>query len=244
MTADITIIVKTFERPDAIRRLLDSIKAHAPGVPVIVADDSRAPKPEPDADGWLCMPYDSGVSRGRNKALCLVETQYFVLCDDDFVFTDRSDLQMLRAELLRGSYDILGGHIVQVPEQDVAKNPSWYTLDTAGHVLSRDTRTGKYAKTNHTSLRCDFIRNFFIARTASVRRIGGWHDDLKTGEHLPFFLRAQEFGLSVGYTDTISVAHEHIEASDEYVHMRRRAKAFCDKWLDGVGITKVIDKWR
>jgi len=40
---DLTVVVKTFQRPDALRRLLASIRRFAPSLPVYVVDDSEQP---------------------------------------------------------------------------------------------------------------------------------------------------------------------------------------------------------
>ncbi len=37
---------------------------------------------------------------------------------------------------------------------------------------------------------CDIVNNFFIARTDAILALGGWDADLKTVEHVDFFLRA------------------------------------------------------
>ena len=46
---DITVVVKTFERPECLRRLVSSIRRFYPGIPVFVVDDSReALEPPPE----------------------------------------------------------------------------------------------------------------------------------------------------------------------------------------------------
>lgn len=34
---------------------------------------------------------------------------------------------------------------------------------------------------------CDLVNNFFIGRTASILKTGGWDESLKVGEHEDFF---------------------------------------------------------
>ena len=43
MLSDITILIKTFERPEYLDRLIKSIKLYYPNIKIIVADDSRNP---------------------------------------------------------------------------------------------------------------------------------------------------------------------------------------------------------
>jgi len=113
---DATIIVKTFERPQCLERLLASIVgAHWQG-PVLIGDDSRRPYRDPIlaryggmVTEYLCMPFDIGSSAGRNLLLKKVATPYFVLCDDDFIFDARTDVNRLRELVETAGLDLVGG---------------------------------------------------------------------------------------------------------------------------------------
>src|SRR5512142_2725105 len=78
----LTAIVKTFERPKVLRRLLAGIRRAYPSLQVIVMDDSRAPA-KFDGVRTIVMTYDSGVSAGRNEGLKQVATKYVLVLDDD-----------------------------------------------------------------------------------------------------------------------------------------------------------------
>ena len=115
---DITIIIKTFERPRSLHRLLKSIFFYYPDVKVVVADDSADPEktnrevmgrwPGKDIE-YLALPYDVGLSEGRNRALARVKTPYFVLCDDDFVFDRRTNLELMKRQLEEHKVDLVAG---------------------------------------------------------------------------------------------------------------------------------------
>ncbi len=81
---NLTAIIKTFERPRILRRLVSSIRRLYPDLKVIVADDSRSPVPV-DGVTTIELPYNTGLTAGRNAALREVVTPYFLLLDDDFV---------------------------------------------------------------------------------------------------------------------------------------------------------------
>lgn len=85
--ADVTFLVKTHERPQCLRKLLDSLRRHFPTAPVLVADDGRiALRHRPDDHTQLvALPYDVGLSAARNALLQRVQTRFFVTLDDDFV---------------------------------------------------------------------------------------------------------------------------------------------------------------
>jgi hypothetical protein len=65
MIQDITAVIKTFERPNELDRVIQSLRGFYPDLKIIVTDDSRIPYPRNDVD-YHVMPYDSGLSAGRN----------------------------------------------------------------------------------------------------------------------------------------------------------------------------------
>jgi hypothetical protein len=64
----VTAIVKTFERPRSLHRLVRSLHAHYPGLRVLVGDDSMTPYPRSDVE-YVRLPVDIGVAAGRNALL-------------------------------------------------------------------------------------------------------------------------------------------------------------------------------
>lgn len=89
--AMITILIKTFKRPQVLERLLNSIKKFQPGIPYIVLDDEE----------------DIGVSAGRNRLVEMCDTPYCLILDDDCVFTDKTDLKRAVEILKEKDLDIL-----------------------------------------------------------------------------------------------------------------------------------------
>ena len=115
---DITILIKTFERPTNLRRLLKSIFSYYPDVKVVIADDSQDPERNkrsimelwPDKNiEYILLPYDIGVSEGRNRAWRRIKTMYFAVCDDDFVFDHRTNLPLMRQNLEEYEVDMVCG---------------------------------------------------------------------------------------------------------------------------------------
>ena len=67
---DTTILIKTFERPGCLAALLDSLEKIETACPILVADDGED-KSAHVCEGrrnveYLSMPFDSGLSGGRN----------------------------------------------------------------------------------------------------------------------------------------------------------------------------------
>ncbi|WP_170165130.1 glycosyltransferase family 2 protein [Inmirania thermothiophila] len=245
-----TAIVKTFERPRCLARLLRSIARRYPGLTVLVADDSRAPYAERVAARYpalrtrvFIMPFDSGVSAGRNLLLREVATPYFVHCDDDFVFDRRTDLDAAVHLLEAHDLDILGGLCYDVAPvglpalaADLLRlrlyrlRQRWTMQGVPrrfmGNFRDRDDGTTAIEPVALTPpvTRCELVQNFFIARTRAVReRVGGWDERIKIGgDHEDFFHRASRAGLRIGHTEPFGVVH-YPERPSRYARFRARA---------------------
>ena len=113
--SDVTLIIKTFERHYAVTRLVRSIKRRYRQANILVVNDSKNPKKLDGVDN-LIMPYDTGISVGRNAALEHINTRYFLLLDDDFVFSRRQKLGYLISQMEEhDNIDILGGRCIDLP---------------------------------------------------------------------------------------------------------------------------------
>jgi len=252
--ADITILIKTFERSDCLRRLLRSIADRGYTYPVLVADDSREPYRSAVLEEfgdliaeYLVLPFDVGLSAGRNAMLARVQTPYLLLCDDDFVFDERTDVPRMRRLLEANDLDLLGGvYYDQAPFswRDLvlsAARLDWQrVLTLAGVEVPRrlyfnfqGCGPGKW-KTVAVAytppvVRCDLASNFFLARTGRLREtVGGWDGALKVGEHRAFFLKAKHCGLRVGHTEEAGVAHLR-DLPEKYIDYRRRIEAMAPR---------------
>jgi glycosyltransferase involved in cell wall biosynthesis len=179
----VTAVIKTFQRPRQVRLLVASIRRVQPDLPIIVVDDNREPTSIPGTE-LLAMPFNSGISAGRNAALRRVETPYVLLLDDDFVFTRQTALAGPLATIEAvADIDILGGAVVNLPDfsvndysriamHDHPATPRFALGSTVGGLVV-------HAK----------VPNFFVGRTERVLSVG-WTEELKVLEHAEFFWRA------------------------------------------------------
>ena len=243
MLDDVTLIIKTFERPQALSRLLNSIDDVNFDGPVLVADDSETPYRERILDTYghlvteyLTLPFNVGLSAGRNALLDRVDTPYFVLNDDDFVYGPNTDLAWMREQLATTNLELLGG-VVREPDliqwsqfhQPTLKK-TLGAIYHAARTLLRNAWERQYSVNrfhgdievtddtvalvhNHAPdaspfRRCDYTLNFFMADTDAVRtKVGGWAEELKLQEHWEFFFRAKRGGLRVAHSDEVGVLH-------------------------------------
>lgn len=243
MLDDVTLIIKTFERPKALDRLLGSIAEKYPECPVLIADDSQSPyrdemlrKHGGLIEEYITLPFDSGLSFGRNELLERVRTKFFVLNDDDFVYGPQTDLGWMRSQLDSTDLELLGGVYLEPktvhwsglrqPTLKQTARSIYQTLRTLlqrarGKTYSIDRFHGRISATDdavrlvHDDTpgaspfrRCDYTTNFFMANTEAVRsKVSGWCEELKLQEHWEFFYRAKLGGLRVAHTDDVGVIH-------------------------------------
>ena len=239
---DITFIIKTFERVECVNRLVKSILVMYPDAIILIGDDSRVScnvffeKNYPKKNVKIYdLPFDSGLSYGRNYLLDRIKTDYFVLLDDDFVFDKDTDLESGLMILKSENLDIIGGFFrnssavckptdyLKVATQELfhLQKPYNYigtlNLDEANRILNANFITNEFPEFAIT----DITHNFFIGKTDIIRERNRWDDELKINEHTAFFLKGKQQGLRVGFTNRMSVRHMPIR-SKLYASFRDR----------------------
>jgi hypothetical protein len=242
--SDVSLIIKTFERQEALERMITSIRTQGyADCPVLIADDSKVPyrdiiieKYGDIVDEYVVLPFNSGLSKGRNELLNRVETKYFVLNDDDFVYDERTDLAWMHDQLESTDIELLGGLFydqrtyVPKPNASIFRRAWYRLLREIGAKREFIRRYHGAVRTDGDTIvmepveycapvtRCDYTHNFFMADTQAVReKVGGWRDEIKTSwEHWEFFYRAKQAGLRVATTEEVGVSHEDPGDSDRY----------------------------
>ena len=182
--SDVTALIKTFERPAQCARLIRSIHRLYPDMNVVVVDDSRQPRPISGTKSVI-LPFDSGVSAGRQAGLAHITTPFVLNLDDDFLLYGGSRVGAALMTLRdHPEIDLIGGRVIDLPlmiEHDFRNARLHPTAATS--VVPTGTRIGDVEI-------LDKVPNFFLARTESVLAVG-WDKQLKRLDHADFFTRAK-----------------------------------------------------
>jgi len=212
----LTAIIKTFERPKTLKRLLVSLRRCYPDMHVIVADDSHDPQ-RLDGVETIILPYDSGVSAGRQKALDAVKTPYVLLLDDDFIFYADTKLEeSLQIMENEPSIDIMGGEVVNLPSFKASE----YTV---ARLYPTKARSLLAPGTLVAGLPVhDKVPNFYIARTERLRLVG-WDEHIKRLDHADFFTRAKGVLLTV-MNKKFKILHAQTPHNRPYMKKRHETK--------------------
>jgi len=235
---NVTLLVKTFKRPEHLERLLNSVEEHYPKLSVIVVDDSDVPYADEICGKYrnndfmaYTMPYDIGLSAGRNAGLDTITTPYFVLCDDDHYFNSSLAIPLLLGALADGM-DIAGGHYVE---------PNGRETRWDGLLVRRGEDVwGHRVPVERPYTRVEIVQNFFAARTDEIKLLR-WDDQIKIGtEHCDFFYRAKLRKLKVAYVPDAYVCHRHPEDAEEdgYQEARNRGMEFKHFYLEKHGVKR------
>ena len=178
----ITAVIKTFERPGRLKILLSSLRRLRlyPEMRTIVVDDSRHPGMIHGVEN-IHLPYDSGVSAGRQAGLDAVKTEYVLNLDDDYIFYRKSDiLSSLHYLENTPNVDLVGGRVLYLPyygELEYFNNHSLMPNEKENKVPKGTDINGLivYEKT----------ANFWLGRTDRIRQVG-WDPRLKRLDHADF----------------------------------------------------------
>jgi hypothetical protein len=195
-----TVGIKAFERPECLFMTLQSLVGQG-FARVIVADDSSEKAPIREVVGlfdgvlpidYRPLPFDTGLSEGRNRMVAEVETEFFLLLDDD--------------QVMAGGIDPLASALDRDPDLG-GISLSWWDRGSpfcdAGWVRRYDgfiyrglARGGRpLERASDGVVGFDFVPNSTLFRTRVFADLR-WDPDYKIGaEHLDFYLRAREQGI-------------------------------------------------
>ena len=248
---DLTIIIKTYERKNILIGLLESIEKYYPDLPIIIVDDSKVNykndilKLFPKLNiNYIVEDYNIGLSKGRNILLKNVKTKYFLLCDDDYQFDERTNLNEAMKVYKKNKIDILGGCVYNRYAFDTLYTFLWsldsinkikkiikheeflciyngeYNINDSKIELSINKNFLDYSE--NKIYKTDICSNFFIGNTKKINEIGGWGPEiLKMGEHEFFFLKCKVNNLKVYFTPIFGVCH-YPKKSISYLKYRFR----------------------
>ncbi len=236
--AQTTAIIKTFQRPDDLDRLIRSIRRFYPELRILVGDDGFKPSSRDDVE-YLRLPPDIGLSAGRNAMLRHVTTPYFVLLEDDFEFSRRTKIKKLVALVEASKLDIAAGNCFKVQKRRIffrKRQRPYHGLfrfhgDELQLIYGHHERCKGY-------LLCDITYNFFAARTDAILAMGGWDPELILNEHEEFFVRAQRHGLRVGYCSDVIIRHWNSRPVGYEAYRYRRFHHLAAR---KIGVRRVID---
>ncbi|XP_066277568.1 beta-1,4 N-acetylgalactosaminyltransferase 1-like [Branchiostoma lanceolatum] len=174
IAARVTIVTKTFLRYNMLLQLIDSVRQFYPTITIIIADDSEHPeKVEGENIEHYIMPYKKGWFAGRNLAVSQVTTPYFLWVDDDFIFTQKTKIELLLQVAENTNLDVIGG--VVRDDLGLARRFTHKIRiedgDDLGDCLFKSKGYYHAVEGFPDCVLADVIINFFLADTMKVQNV-------------------------------------------------------------------------
>jgi len=265
--SDVTIILRTTDKPICLYNLVASIKKQYFPMRIIIADDGNV-----DASGavssltsnvfFFRLPFDSGVSAARNLMISQVQSKYVLLLNDDFLWDQTILNHFIHVMQLHPHLDMVGGRA----DKEYAgilhlENETLYLVEGNRGILEgtalpillpRDPRIDYpepvFSDMGPPCVLVDFVPHFFLARTESLLKLQ-WDTNLKSGEEEEFFLRFNQGNFRAAYCTALQVNKQqekcHIQGESDINAGRKelqrttRALEFTRKGLTMHNISKL-----
>ncbi len=197
----------------------------------MVADNGSRKARLPKQVKLIDLPFDVGLSQARNALADQLETKYLLILEDDFLFTDETEIERL-VEVLEWDEEV---GVVAGALRSRNGRVSAYSLDIE---IFRDTF---YVRESEHRLRvtssgtayriCDVIWNFALFR-AEMLKEHRWDDGLKVGEHAPFFHQVKMAARwRVACCPSVVLYHVPDNRTGEYQRYRQRARKHFREYL-------------
>lgn len=228
---DITICIKTFIRPKSLDKCLTSIRSKYEKVKILVANDGLEPIENEKATTIYNLPFDIGLSAGRNFLLEKVTTPYIMFIDDDTIFTQDSNVDgMLETLKSINNIDLISGK--------TKGNYFYGTLEIENDILYRNFKSYRSVQQGYKIY--DFVPNIFVAKTNKIKKVK-WNQNLKIVEHMDFFWRAKNVIKSTVHESYFLNTRER-PSDDYYNHRIGRIKYFHKLQCDAIGVKDIENR--
>lgn len=201
----LTLTVTHWQRPDALRRLQESIRRYLPTLPVLIEDTG------------------GNLSAGRNKLIGRTTTEFVVVMEEDFVILPETAAGLRDAvSILDHDAGIAGvGGIASEPKRGRVR---WgHNFDRRGDVC-RVVASNRPMRTTPGGVRyrpCDLVLNWGVFRAATFRAVP-WDEDFYITEHMQHYWTASRAGQEFAFYAGLLIDHRRDRPNAAYNAGRRR----------------------
>lgn len=218
----VTAILKTAGRHSSIVALINSAWKFYPNLKFIVTDDIFDPNTidqtffrmlidYPTFITYKPFGYDGGLSAGRNVGFELSTTVFTLLLDDDFIFTEQTDLKKLVEVLSTTDLALVGGSVGKCDFNGLLRINQTSTSFKDPPILTHYSNLFYDFVPNHKDcVVMDVVKNFFLAKTKIIKNQGGWNERLKVSEHKDIFLKLLRSQEKIAFCPYVVIGHNFV----------------------------------
>ena len=227
LTECLTIVCKTARRPLLVVRMLQAARdTIGYDIPAVVYDDGPEGYGREILEGLAEFPLllyvigdrEVGISRGRNRAVELVKTRFFVILDDDFMLDTRSDLRLAVDILDNTDASVVGGSAIERGNNDWSGTLQFIRDETNRRSLLHTFQTCNQQPIHGFPgcFKCDITDVFFVGKRYHYLSVGGWSEELLVAEHCDFFLNLKADAKKLVFCPEFRVTHGKKSALELY----------------------------
>jgi GT2 family glycosyltransferase len=220
----------TFKRPKAVERLILSIGERYPNARIYLGDqneslDRRFYENLASRSGLISAPelhhldFDCGLSTARNHLVINTPSTYKLILEDDFVFSELTDISAM-VNLLDAFPEagVVGGGVAQ----DGRTLYPRFMLHREHGILTQVPDRRPYLDYRGTRYSVvDFVSNFALVRRDLFGHVW-WDPNLKVFEHADFYLRVKESPYKTLFTPDAIIGHSTDVDNPDYRYFRQR----------------------
>lgn len=199
---DITLICIAASHPEDVKRLILSVRAFYPDMPIIVGSQNKTSEMLAgflDEQKVICpkLDPDCGMARARNVCISRADTEFVLFCDGSCIFTEKTDLHNpVKAFQVYSELGVITGRIINRVEshgylihEKICSEKNLY-LDKKNRVLISIpisyTNPKPVNVNNRIYYKCDIGSEFALIRKAVFSgplcwderfKYNGWHED-------------------------------------------------------------------
>lgn len=207
-----TICMKTIYRRKLLKEHLKFIRSKYPTIKIIIADDSDKDYIKETKEyikeylkgntEYIELPFDSGLSMGRNECVKKVKTPFIILTDDSrAINTDFKILKNVVDFLKNNEHGLVTGFTPERKGKFRSFIKDYRLKDNSIKEVNIDNNKNiKYKDLEFVNIGRG--NNTFIAKT-KVLKNHGWDEKLKIGEHRTFFRNLFRNNIKILYCDKL-----------------------------------------
>ena len=185
------------------------------------------------------FPFDSGLPYVRNVLINKIKESYIMWGDNDFIFTEDSNIYNA-IDLLKAKNDIgiVGGLVIKNNIKQHYERIILYDKNNGIiiYIPLKYTNPIEYNYKGNIYYYCDMTFNYAIAKNKVFKNKKiKWNESIKVKyEHTDLFLRIKLYSkYKVVYFPNMKIHHVHLNKRDKYFELRNRkgdAIKFANSW--------------
>ena len=225
VTKCVTVTVKTKNRLHFVAQLINSAWKYYPNLRFVIVDEYDTTNSVDFPEEWLDIAQEtnlitylstrSGVGFGRKMATLIAQTPYVLISDDDFIFTNQTDLQKMLCILETTDIGIVGG-----VTDDGFPFDGLFKVHEDRRSLPSSAVLYVYPGIFYDNLPyfsdcniADIVKNFFLADRKAILSAGSWDVNRLFFEHEDFFFQMRVAHVRVASCADIMIHHNKADRS-------------------------------